>query len=118
MPTITYQSTDKSMVDFDPNDYNPRQGKFPAELKPCPFCGTQPVIVVEKAPTKGTHRPYIGVIISLSCEGKTCPINPQLRLGAGTDKASRSLNEYWIMKRSEDQAWRLIKRRWNKRANA
>ena len=117
MPTITYQNTDKSMVDFDPNDYDPRSGKYPAELKPCPFCGTQPVVSVERAPTQSSHRPYIGVVVRVSCEGKTCAFHPQLAAGAGTNQASRTLNECWIRKRSEDQAWRHIKKQWNKRAN-
>lgn len=118
MPTITYQNTDKPMVHFDSASYDPRSGKYPAELKPCPFCGTQPVVSVERAPTKSPHRPYIGVIIRLSCESSKCAVQPNLCVGAGTDQASRSLNQTWIRKRSEDQAWRLIKRRWNKRVNA
>jgi hypothetical protein len=116
MPTITYQNTDKSMVDFDPTDYESREGKYPAELKPCPFCGTQPVVSVERAPMRSTHRPYVGVIVRLACEGTKCSIQPRLSAGAGTNEASKNLNREWIMKRSEDQAWRHIKRAWNKRA--
>lgn len=95
----------------------PRQGRYPEELLPCPFCGSNPQVWVERAPPGIYH--FIGVIIHLQCSAPVkCGVHPTLRMRLG--KKARNgpllkLNPVFLRHRFENQLWRKMRSIWNRR---
>lgn len=60
-----------------------------SELKPCPFCGSEPILIYFNGLTPSTVQHYQ---VAVSCDGDTCNCSPRTAYETSEESAIKAWN--------------------------